>query len=412
MSQKIPFEALPAALRRDADLCVKCGLCLPHCPTYRVTLDEAESPRGRIALMQGLAGGTLPAGAALQAHLDGCLVCRACEAVCPAGVPYGRLIDDARELLASEHPARSRLERVLAAVLSRKPLRALAALLLVLYRRMGVQRAVRGLRLLGRGRLARLESLLPPVHLPRQPRDAAPGPAPLALFGNCISPLAEPGVLDDAVAVLGALGERVAVPRAQTCCGALHRHAGLAEGAGRCARRNISAFAGAGQVLGVASGCTAQLAEYDRVLDDPAAGAFARKVRDIHAFVAAHPRLASLRLAPLRARVLLHTPCTLRNVLQGAAPVRALLARIEGLELQEMDAACCGAAGSYFISRPEMADRLLEDKLDLAAQAGPDYVVSSNVGCALHLAAGLRRRGITAAVVHPLRLLAQQLDRP
>jgi len=406
-------EFPPAFPLHAADQCVKCGMCLPHCPTYRVTLDEAESPRGRIALMQGLATGTLVADAALEAHLDGCLTCRACEIVCPAQVPYGRLIDAVRELLAHARPQRTRLAGLMAAVLTQRPLRWLLALPLWLYRKIGLQRLVRTLRLLGSGRLARLESLLPPVHLPRLPAASAAGTGPeVALFANCTSPLTEPGALRAAVALLEALGCRVTVPPAQTCCGALHQHAGLAQGARECATRNLAAFAGTAPVVGIASGCTAQLLEYGLLVDTAEAGAFARRAQDIHAFLLAHPQLGQLRFEPLPARVLLHTPCTLRNVVKAPDVVRQLLGRIPDLQIQALDSACCGAAGSYFLTQPEMADALLEPKLQLAHQSQPDFVVSSNVGCAMHLAAGLRRAGLRAAVVHPLELLERQLTAP
>jgi glycolate oxidase iron-sulfur subunit len=384
-----------------ADLCVKCGLCLPHCPTYRETQNEAQSPRGRIALMQGLATGLLAPGAALQGHLDGCLTCRACEAVCPAHVPYGRLIDAAREGLAAQDPRRARAARMIAVVLARRPLRFAVAVLLWLYQHLGLQRLVRATRLLGRGSLARLDSLLPRVHLPRLPRGSAGSGLPaVALFANCTSPLVEPETLDAAVSLLERLGCAVSVPAAQGCCGALHQHAGLVAGARLCATANVAAFAAADAVVGIASGCTAQLLEYDE--------GFARKVRDLHAFIATHPALPGLAFEPLHARVLLHTPCTLRNVVGGEHHVRALLERIPGLQVDMMDVGCCGAAGSYVVTQPAMADALVASKVAQADALQPAFVLSSNVGCALHLSAALARAGITAAVWHPLRLLARQ----
>ena len=394
-----------------ADQCVKCGMCLPHCPTYRVTLDEAESPRGRIALMQGLVTGALPPNAALQGHLDRCLTCRACEVVCPADVPYGRLIDSAREQLAERVPGRNRVPRLMAAVLTRRPLRFAVAALLWLYQRLGLQRLVRATRLLGRGPLARLESLLPDIHLPHLPEASAETRgAPVALFANCTSPLVEPDTLEAATTLLEQLGCAVQVPEAQTCCGALHQHAGHAAQARACAARNVAAFAGAAPIVGVASGCTAQLVEYPLLSADPAAAAFAGRVRDIHAFIAAHPALPQLRFRPLDSRVLLHTPCTLRNVVRGEGAVRALLERVPGLRIQAFDSHCCGAAGSYFLTQPTMADALALAKVEQAAAARPEYVLSSNAGCGMHLGAALRRGGITVPVWHPLRLLARQLE--
>ncbi len=402
---KFPLQA--------ADQCVKCGMCLPHCPTYGVTRNEAESPRGRIMLMQGLATGALVADAVLEAHLDGCLTCRACEVMCPAQVPYGRLIDAVREQLAHARPQRARLASLMAAVLTHRALLWLAAVPLWLYQRLGLQRLVRSWRLLGRGRLARLESLLPTVHLPRLPAASARGDgAEVMLFANCTSPLTEPAALRAAVTLLEALGCRVTVPAAQTCCGALHQHAGLTQPARECAARNLAAFAGAAPVVGIASGCTAQLLDYGLLAEGPHASGFVKRVQDIGAFVLAHPNFAKLQFEPLPARVLLHTPCTLRNVVKAPDAVRRLLARIPGLEVEAFDSACCGAAGSYFLTQPDMADALLQPKLQRARASRPDVVASSNAGCAMHLAAGLRRDRVSARVVHPLELLAAQLAPP
>jgi glycolate oxidase iron-sulfur subunit len=402
-------EFPPSLPLQAADLCVKCGMCLPHCPTYGVTLDEAESPRGRLALMQGLASGLIVADPKAEAHLDGCLTCRACEVVCPARVPYGRLIDATRERLAVLRPERTRVARLMAAVLTRPGWRALVLLPLWLYQRLGLQALVRTLHLLGSGRLARLESLLPRLHLPRRPAVApAARAADVQLFTNCTSPIAEPETLRAAVRLLEALGCAVEVPAAQACCGALHQHAGLPEPARACATRNLAAFAGAAPVVGVASGCTAQLLEYE-LLAGSAGAAFGRRVRDLGGFLLAHPKFATLAFAPLEARVLVHTPCTQRNVVKAPDTTRRLLERIPGLALEALDSACCGAAGSYFVTQPAMADALLAPKLEAARRAQPVLLVSSNVGCAMHLAAGMRRAGITARVSHPLALLAEQL---
>lgn len=405
-------EFPPALPLQVADQCVKCGMCLPHCPTYQATLDEAESPRGRLALMQGLAYGVIAPDAAMEAHLDGCLTCRACEVVCPALVPYGRLIDSAREQLAAHRPQRTRTARLMAAVLARPPWRALVVLPLMLYQRSGLQALVRRLRLLGRGALARLESLLPRLHWPRLPAaTAAAGAADVLLFANCTSPLAEPRTLNAAVALLEASGCRVAVPRDQGCCGALHQHAGLPGPARECANRNVAAFAGTAPVAGVASGCTAQLLEYELLIGD-AGKDLARRARDLGGFLLSQAGFAALRFRPLDARVLVHTPCTQRNVVKAPDTTRQLLARIPGLRLETLDSGCCGAAGSYFVTQPAMADALLEPTLEAARRTLPDLLVSGNVGCAMHLAAGLRRAGLKVPVLHPLALLEAQRARP
>lgn len=396
----------------EADLCVKCGLCLPHCPTYAMTRHEGDSPRGRIALMQGLATAMLSPTPKLAEHLDGCLSCRACEPVCPAKVPYGRLIDAGRAMLNTTVPQRSRLPRVLGLALTRRLPRRLLTAIGWLYQRCGLQHLLRARRLLGHGRLARLESLLP--QLPLRPfasyTAAKSGGAAVALFTGCVSEMADGDTLRATQRLLGRLGIAAAIPSSQTCCGALYQHAGLPDQAADCARRNADAFRGSGAVLGTASGCTATLLDAPQLIGGEGA-ALRDATRDIHDFLLERWD-DSLRLDPLPLRVAVHTPCTLRNVIGGSGKVTALLRKIPQIELVELDASqsCCGAAGSYFLSQPEMADRLLSSKLESAERLAPQIIVSSNIGCSLHLAAGLQRRGTMAPeLLHPVQLLARQL---
>lgn len=395
------------------DLCVKCGLCLPHCPTYTQTRHEGDSPRGRISLMQGLATGALPMSESLEAHLDGCLSCRACERVCPAKVPYGHLIDEGRALLAAKRPARTRVTRLVGALLSSDAgLRALA-LFLWLYRASGLQWLVRRTRILGRGRLARLESLVPGARRRRADAqtDAAIGGG-VSLFTGCVGRLLDEETLSSAELLFARMGYRADRPAGQTCCGAIRQHGGLPAAAARNVERNLQAFAGAQAVIHCASGCGATLVEYPRLAGRSAAAQdFAARLEDLSAALLKRwPQ--SLQLRPLRARVALHLPCTQLNVVGGSENIIALLRKIPDIELVELDGThrCCGAAGLNFVTQPQMADALLEHKMTNAQQLLPDYIVSTNIGCSLHLAGGLRRRGGAAIeVLHPATLLARQL---
>ena len=399
-------SAFPLA---DADLCVKCGLCLPHCPTYRQTQHEGDSPRGRIALMQGLATELIPVTASLEQHLDGCLSCRACEPVCPAKVPYGKLIDAGRELLLQKKPQRAQALRWLAPWLVQPALRTLVGTLLWAYQQSGLQTLLRRFHLLGHGRLARLESLMPPLSFPRSLTNTSMT-GDVALFTGCTGALADRETLQAALQILQRLGIKAESPRSQGCCGALHQHAGMSDAASAMARQNIAAFSGTTPVLCAASGCSASLLEYGLLAGKDGA-AFAERVQDINAFLLARwPD--HLKLKPLRARVAVHTACTLKNVVKQADATYQLLQKIPGVEIVELDAhaQCCGAAGSYFIQQPDKADRLLEEKLDAVKKTVPDYIVSGNIGCTLHLAAGLRRAGLTVPVLHPVTLLARQLS--
>lgn len=421
-----PARESPASAARlvfplaDADRCVKCGLCLPHCPTYRETRHEADSPRGRIALMQGLATRLVSNTVSLRRHLDGCLSCRACEPVCPAKVPYGRLIDAGRAELARRDPRRTRLTRWLGRWLVSATGRRVLRGLLALYRGLGVQALVRRTGLLGRARLARLESLIPePAPLGGLAQAStswcadpvvAANPLRAAIFAGCVTDVVEREALAAATTLVGACGWQVVEAPGQTCCGALHLHGGLPGEARTLATRNLAAFAGIERVITTASGCAVPLREVSQLLDGAGARDFGRRVEDVHAFVLREG--SALNFAPLPARVAVHLPCTLRNVLKGGSALFELLGRIPEAEIVDLDpsGACCGAAGTYFLTQPEMADRLLQPKLDALEKLAPDLLVSANVGCTLHLAAGLRRSGLTTPpVVHPALLLARLL---
>ncbi len=389
-----------AAALADADLCVKCGLCLPHCPTYRLTQHEADGPRGRIALTQGLLNGALQPSSALNAHLDGCLSCRACEAVCPAKVPYGRVLDSARAVLAT--PQRTRLTRLLAVVLDSPVLRALArsALWLLSARRDQPHAPMRG---------PGWWQARPVVRRWRAVRSDSPAPAAgqkaIGLFTGCVSDITERAVLQDAATLLRAAGRVVVIPADQGCCGALQQHGGLPAAAAARAERNARAFAGCDQVLSLATGCGAGLR-------DLGGKALAGKTADLCAALAQALDAQPLTFAPTTRRVGIHTACTQAHVFGATQAVWQLLQRIPGITLVDLAPAsgCCGAAGTAFISQPTQAAQLLAPKL--AAAQGVDVVVSANIGCSLHLLAGLRREGRGVEVLHPVSLLAQALVTP
>lgn len=421
---RTPPDERAVRLLAEADLCVKCGLCLPRCPTYGLSQDEGESPRGRIALGQGLAGGELPVTARLAEHLNSCLACRACEAACPAGVPYGRIIDGARALLA-EHRPPGWLRRWLLGAAARGPVARpawwrLATAVLRGYARSGLRAPLERLLAWFAPRLARLSRYvpaLPPVSAWRPyypPEGEARGE--VALFLGCVARDVDRATLEASIRVLTRLGLAVRVPEGQGCCGAMHLHGGDEREALALARGNLQAFAGTvGSVVVTASGCAATLVEYDRLpgLDRATATAatgFARRVVDVSDLIAGLTWPPAVSLEPLPARVAVHVPCSLRNVLRRSdAPFR-LLARVPGLvtvALPDNDR-CCGSAGTYMVTRPSVADRLRDDKLEALARAPAPLVATANVGCALHLAAGLAgREGVE--VLHPVVILDRQL---
>lgn len=397
-------------LLADADLCVKCGLCLPHCPTYNKTQNENESPRGRIALIQAWAGGQLETSEKLIEHIDNCLLCRSCERVCPAVVPYGHLVDNFRgQIKAGKKSSLAAL--LLKEVSHNKAANRFAQSGLNFYQSSGLQKTVRFLKLPELLRLDKVDRLLPsqsdrtPL---KQNYDAEISPAKgnVGLFVGCMGALLDHQTVDAAIKVLTAVGFNVHLPEQQTCCGALDRHDGDIEKADQLAAINCSAFAGndLDAVVTIASGCGGQMQEYQQP-------GLAGKVVDISQFLIKSGCNLSDQLLPLTASVCLHTPCSLKNVMREEQGAIKLLQQIPGIKMTPLPATiqCCGSAGSYMLDHPQMSQALLNDLLNVALEDQPEFLVSSNIGCALHISAGLRERGVALEVLHPITLIARQL---
>lgn len=413
------------SLLEHTDRCVKCGLCLPHCPTYGKTQNEGKSPRGRIALIEGLANGRLALSPRLEAHLDSCLSCRACENVCPSEVQYGTIIDAGRALIATQRPVRTH-EKILGWLVTRKPLLRLGARLLRVYQRSGLRRLVRGsglLKLAGPTlNLTRLDTLLPPLpalHTLQEyyPTRSLPGTekrGDVALFTGCIASVMDTATLNAAIRLLTTCGYGVHVPRAQGCCGALHMHSGAPQQAHALAMQNLDAFSDLKieAIISTASGCGAPLVEYSKIDENNARlSQFSAKVHDISAFLTSIPWPENITFAALNQRVAVHESCSLRHVLHQHTHPYTLLRKIPGIDLTPLpgNTQCCGAAGAYMITQPVLADALRNDKLAALKRSETQLLVTSNMGCALHIAAGLREAGQAIEVIHPVTLLARQL---
>jgi glycolate oxidase iron-sulfur subunit len=390
-----------------------CGMCLPHCPTYRITGNEGESPRGRIALIQGVANGRLALGERLENHLDHCLGCRACEAVCPSGVPYGEIIDGGRAIIHERHET-APAPRLLNSLVPRPRRLRLFGRILRFIQRSGLQGLARGIGITRALGLARFDALLPP--LPPLPAWGEYYPplgtrrGDVALFLGCFADFADRATLNAAVLVLTRVGYGVHIPHRQTCCGALHLHQGDRYIAHHLAECNATAFNGlkVDAIINTASGCGVTLAEYPRY-DFPTLEA---PVRDINTFLNEVSRPAQLGVAPLAKRAAIHDPCSLGNVLREAKSPYRLLARIPGLETVALldNRRCCGAAGNYMLTQPDIADRLRDDKIAVLRTLKADLLVTSNPGCALHLRAGIKAAGLNIPVMHAVTLLAQQMQ--
>jgi glycolate oxidase iron-sulfur subunit len=405
--------------------CVRCGLCLPTCPTYVETLVETSSPRGRIALIRAVAEERLDLTSPGFMHqMSECLDCRACEAVCPSGVRYGELLEPARTQIvratAAERDPLSRLGRavLIGMLFSHLGVMRFVAMLVRFYQRSGLQRVMRSSGLLRALGLAAVEALAPAMSdrffVANGQRFAAAGPrkATAFLHAGCVMHVAFADWNEASVRVLQRAGVEVVVPAGQGCCGAITIHAGELDRGRELAKRNIVAFEASGADVYVinAAGCGSALKEYGQLFhDDPAwaarAAAFSGKVRDITEYLDQIGLGPGLR--PLAAIVTYQDPCHLAHAQRITAAPRRLLAQIPGLELREMteSSLCCGSAGIYNITQPEMAGRLGRRKVTHVLEVQPQILATANPGCALQIANGLRAAGAGVEVLHVVQLL-------
>ncbi len=369
--------------------CVQCGLCLPHCPTFRATGDESFSPRGRIALMRAVQNDGAPITNEVLRAFDSCVQCRGCESNCPSQVPYGELIEPTRAMLARRSRWRSRLFETLLGVLGRPSWLRAGAGTAVALRRMGL--------------------------VPRRlgvPKTAADSRNPIPATGNdvylftgCIMDAWQRDVHDAAARVLAAAGVGVTpTGGAAPCCGALHRHAGLTETSESHALQVVQALSGDDRpILVDSAGCGAAMKEYGQWLGTDEAKTFSARVFDVQEWLS--ERLDRLpRVEPLDLRLAVQDPCHLRHVQKVHLATRTALAPFVR-ELVELDdeGLCCGAGGIYFVLEPELAGTIRDRKRGAVERAGADALVSANPGCSMHLAAaGLE-------VCHPMQIIDRAL---
>jgi glycolate dehydrogenase iron-sulfur subunit len=398
-----PRWRFPLDAPADADLaaCVACGLCLPHCPTYRVTGEESASPRGRIAAMRSVADGLSEPDETFAGFMDLCLVCRACEDVCPSHVPFGRMAERAR---VQVEPLRSRRERFLRwlgldVVIPSRKLLWLAAALQPLGR-VVLPRRVRSLV----PRRSELFRRLPDV---TEPTGEARGT--VALLSGCVQDRWFRNVNRSTIRVLARNGWRVVVPRTQRCCGALAAHHGRLDTARTLAEHNLRAFADADADVVVvnAAGCGSHLKQVGELLDTEEAAGFSAKVRDVMEFLHDERLSAPPTTTAGIDHVAYHDACHALRAQKIKDQPRVLLRQIPGLEIDEIPSGdvCCGAAGLYNVLEPEMSSELRRRKAEAIASTGATVVASANPGCSMQIVAGLRELGSPKEVVHPVELL-------
>ncbi len=372
--------------------CVACGLCLPHCPTFRVTGDERRSPRGRIALMRAVESGEHPMDDEWHESMETCIQCRGCEAACPSGVRFGELIGGTRVATSAERPLPLRLRLGLWALTTPRLLRIGSRLLAVLQRL----------------RLVPATGLLPGRLPLRGSRMVGSTTGDVVLFTGCVMDAWQPEVHDATQQVLEAAGASVTRSGpAVGCCGALHEHAGRHSEAARLAEHVVASLPGTRPVLVNSAGCGAALKSYGDLLGTNEAAEFSQRVMDVHEWLADHNGALPAAGGGDRPRLVVQDPCHLRHVQGVHGSVRRVLEGCADLVELDDDGLCCGAGGSFSMLQPGLATAARQRKLDALDRAyrrsGADTVVSANPGCSMHLAsAGVR-------VVHPMEVLAGHL---
>ncbi len=403
--------------------CVHCGLCLDYCPTYRVLGHEADSPRGRIyQIRQVYEGKVSPENEDFRQHIYACLDCRACQTACPSGVQYGAIIEAARAVAEPLNASEKTIGRaILGSVFTRKPLLDTVGLGLRLYQRSGLQRALRmsGAVKILPPRLREMESMLAPAQggirrwwAPHVTPARGPVRYRVGFIEGCIMPQLFGDTNAATVRVLSANGCVVYSPPRQGCCGALQMHTGDRATAQDLARRNVDAFEGLGldAIIINAAGCGSTLKEYGHLLaDDPAyatrADEFARRVKDVSEFLASIELVKPTR--PVNMRITYQDACHLVHGQGIRNQPRQVLRQIPGLELIEMKDSdvCCGSAGIYNLTHPDVSLQVLEQKMDNIQATSVSAVVAANPGCTMQLLYGARRRGIDLQLFHVVDLL-------
>ena len=421
------FSAIDKPEYADYSRCVHCGLCLNHCPTYRLWGREADSPRGRIRQMELVDQGRLELGESFVTHIDRCLDCRACETACPSGVEYGKLVELTRAQIEQNYkrPFTSRVARdlVYRRLLPYPKRIAMAARFLRIYQKSGLAAIARGtglLRLLG---LSDRERLMPsvdsefffsqigktfPAHGEHRAR--------VALFAGCIAQVTFSELNRATIRVLQANGCEVVVPAGQGCCGALPAHAGVRDVASKLARANFDAFRANDfdAIITNAAGCGSTLKEYTHLFDGAspehdAAQQFTSKMRDVTEFLAALGLTAPLKPVPLR--VTYQDSCHMLHGQKIREAPRQLIRAVPGVELIEMPYAdqCCGSAGVYNVTQTEASLELLALKMEYADNAKAQAIVTANPGCILQLRAGAAIHHTGHEVLHVVELLDRAL---
>ncbi|KIH76170.1 hypothetical protein GFER_12590 [Geoalkalibacter ferrihydriticus DSM 17813] len=407
---------------------MRCGFCLPTCPTYALTGRERSSPRGRVALARAVAEKKLEFTPAIKEEAFFCLDCRACTTACPSGVRAGEVMEMCRSQAHAFYPlgkmGKAFREFILQKMVPSPKMMETSMLPTRLYQRLGIQWLVRHLKVLKLGPewMNKAEGMLPELEKPLRPQlpdiVAARGEkrGRVGFFLGCVMTLMYPNVSRNTVRVLTHQGFDVVTPKDTKCCGAPHLSEGDRETARQLALFNLDLFLAqdVDYIVTDCAGCGAALKEYEELLAERAEheklSRFREKIRDISEFLV-EVGLRTEGLQEVRARVTYHEPCHLCHAQGISAQPRQLIRQIPGVELREMQEAswCCGSAATWGLKFSQDSQKVLDRKLDNVKASGADILITANPGCHLQLAWGVRQAGMPQDVLHLMELLGRAL---
>ncbi len=390
------LDELKAEIVKSADRCVKCGLCSAQCPTYLVNQTENESPRGRISMMQAIASDQLPITTQLIEPIESCLSCYRCEKVCPSGVEFGELMANTRHLINQSNPDFKKEMLVKwASKLSLTKWKSLAKFILAIGS-LGLFRFFPQLKLI-------TNHIKPAISSAQnQQRENE-----VYLFTGCTSQLLDARTIQTAYKLLNLCDYSVIAPENQVCCGALSHHKGYLEIAQQCHKDNQEAFQRSTlPIVFLATACGAELKKYGKPISTQAI--------NITNFLVDHNLLDTLRFTPIKKRVLVHTPCSEKNTGNKTGDVEKLLSHLPNIEIFTLkeSTSCCGAAGDYMLNHRDNSNRIRALLINDIKTIKPDIIVTSNYTCGIHIKNGLKKINLDIAVMHPIELLFNQINRP
>jgi len=413
----------------DVLQCMRCGFCLPTCPTFVLTGRERSSPRGRVAMARAVAEGKLPFGEAMKEEAYFCLDCRACTTACPSGVKAGEVMEVCRSQVHQQQPLpkwqAGFRNFILQKMLPSPDLLETSMLPARLYQKLGIQWLVRNSQVLKLGPewVNKAEAMIPELHPPLRPQlpDVVPAVGEqrgrVAFFLGCIMTLMYAEVSRQTVRILAHQGFEVVTPKAQKCCGAPHLNEGDRDTARSLAQHNLDLFMDleVDAIVTDCAGCGAVLKEYEELLEESGEHekltTFRSKIKDVSEFLI-EQGLRTEGLKPVEQIVTYHEPCHLCHAQGISEQPRELIKAIPGIDYRELNEAswCCGSAATFSLKYTDESQQILDRKLENVRATGADLLVTANPGCHLQLAWGLKKAGLPQKVVHITELLGMATD--